>query len=193
MNNRTSNPLIMTLLAALVLAGSACASSSGSRPGDAGPPEPIGDRPSQTEAEFHGPPRGPDVLEVAPPGSGAAQPAVAGDAPEIDVADEIVVSRRQLEHFASKGPAYVFSQVDTEPVQDNGRFIGFQIVDVTEAAHAVMAPHLRVGDVITHVNGVRIQRPDDYLEVWKALPQSASVRIDFLRDGARQQVVWGVQ
>jgi type II secretory pathway component PulC len=104
-----------------------------------------------------------------------------------------VISRTELETFLSRGPAYAFSQVDTEPHHAAGDFVGFQVVDVTAEAHQYIAPHLRVGDVITHVNGVRLKRPDDYLQAWRGLGEAGSIRIDFLREGEPTHVTWSVR
>ena len=80
-----------------------------------------------------------------------------------------------------------------EPHRINGSFAGFEIVALHPSAKRFVDPALTVGDVITHINGVRMKKPDDYLAAWKLLDDVDAVRIDFLRDGVEEQAVWRVE
>lgn len=162
-----------------------CASSTSQKRVHEGPSTPIGTPPEGDEARVLPPPAGPKVMTT----QGRSRPGHSAEA----VHGELTLSRAQLDAFMAQGPAFAFSQVDTEPYHADGSFVGFQLVDVTTAAHNHIAPYLRVGDIVTHVNGIRMQRPDDYLQAWRGLAEASSVRIDFVRDGEGEHVIWQVR
>lgn len=146
----------------------------------------MGSPPSEDseDYEFAAPPRHPgDHGEVQTRGSGQ----------ESAEREPDVIYRSEIEELKNYGPSVVLKHVDTEASHEDGSFVGFQIVDVSEAAHSIIAPHLRVGDVVTHINLVRLQRPDDYVEAWNTLDDVQEIRIDFQRDGKEKQAVWRVQ
>ncbi|MBA2663859.1 MAG: hypothetical protein H0U74_16340 [Bradymonadaceae bacterium] len=172
--------VVVVALVCLLVAG--CA-SSGTR-SDSGPP--VGDRPTDEDAQFRPPPAGPDVMATGRTSS-AVEDAGGSNAGTTSI------SRARLDAFIAQGPAFVFGEVDAQPLHEGGKFQGFQIVDVTTRAHTAIAPHLRVGDVVTHVNGIRLKLPDDYLQAWKGLGQAQSVRVDFMREGEKQHVTWIVE
>jgi type II secretory pathway component PulC len=162
-----------------------CASSTSQKRVHEGPSTPIGTAPEGDEARVMPIPAGPAVMTTQRTSSSHR----GGDAGP----GELTISRAQLDAFIAQGPAFAFSQVETQPHHADGSFVGFQLVDVTTAAHNHIAPHLRVGDIVTHVNGIRLQRPDDYLQAWRGLAEASSVRIDFRRDGEGAHVIWQVR
>ncbi len=140
-----------------------------------------------------------------PPPEGEAQPAIPsgpplvrqnnGDAPAQPPAEEggTAVTRAQLDSFLDRGPSYVLTVVTVEPVHGAQGFVGYQITDVTPGVRAFITPHLRVGDVITHVNGVRLMRPEDYMQAWRSLDKASAIRVDFTRKSEAMNVVWVVE
>lgn len=116
------------------------------------------------------------------------------DQPPVEGEDgEAAVTRAELDAFLDKGPPYVLTIVTFEPMHSDQGFLGFQITEVTSGARAFMTPQIRVGDVVTHVNGVRILRPEHLNEAWRTLDKASSVRVDFLRRGEQQHAVWVVK
>lgn len=107
--------------------------------------------------------------------------------------DRVYVTEDGVEALLERGPAYVFQAVTVEPVERDGTFRGYRIVDVSDAAREAVEPQLRVGDVVTEVNGVPIERPDDYMAAWEKLKHRAVLEVEFRRDGASERALWYVR
>jgi S1-C subfamily serine protease len=103
------------------------------------------------------------------------------------------VTSEELDSFLDRGPSYALTLVEVEPSRADGAFQGFEIVSMAEPANRFVSPHLTKGDVITHINGVRLEKPDDYLAAWKQLDEVSTIRVDFIRDGASEHATWQVQ
>lgn len=115
---------------------------------------------------------------------------------EKETADEakgVVVTESALDELLKMGPAYVFQVVMLEPDRKDGEFRGFRILEASEEAKSVMSPQIEVGDVVTHVNDVRLERPDDYMKAWKKLDDVDVIEVDLLRDGDEKQATWTVK
>ena len=170
------------LLAALILM-TGCATNSGTK-SDA-TSGPMSDPPADKTAGTV--PDGPEpvISQTAVP-KGYTAPESTSDSP--------AVTRAQVEQFMDNGPAYVFTVVTVDPARNgSGAFIGYQIVEVTSAARSVMMPQIRVGDVVTHLNGVKLEKPDDLIEAWKALKQIDVAVVDFTRQGESMQATWSIE
>ncbi len=137
-------------------------------------------------------PRGAPVLEeYAEPTSDVTpappQDAAPGEPPPTSI------SRTRLDQLLEFGPAWGLSQVVVSPKRVDGAFQGFEITDFSPEAREVMSPPLQEGDVITHLNGVRLQTPTDYDEAWKLSRTVSTIRIDYMRDGDAVYTEWDVQ
>lgn len=102
------------------------------------------------------------------------------------------VTRAQLNALMARGPAYVLSQVTVKPFKESNAFQGFEIKALSDRAKEVVSSSLQVGDVITHLNGVRLQKPKDYLNAWKLLHDVQEVRLDYVRAKQPSYWVWRV-
>lgn len=105
----------------------------------------------------------------------------------------ISLSRADLDEFVALGPPFALSVVTVEPSKRNGKMFGYKIVDLTKDAETQLKPHLVRGDVITHINGLKLLTPDDYFAAWKTLASTSTVRIDFVRDTKPTHVIWNVK
>ena len=103
------------------------------------------------------------------------------------------VDRAELDAFVERGPSYVLTVVIVEPVHRNGQFQGYQITDVTRGAREFITPQLRVGDIVTHVNGIRLMRPEDYMQAWRSLEKVGTILVDFVRQNEPSTAVWVVR
>ena len=108
-------------------------------------------------------------------------------------AEGAVVTRTDLDALLDRGPAYALGQVRVKASKAGGKFRGFEIVSLTPQAQSAVASQLQVGDVITHLNGVRLQKPGDYMDAWKGLKKVRAIRIDYLRKDQAQSARWNVQ
>lgn len=148
------------------------------------PPTDVGDPPADDRVAM---PKGAAV--VSPADDVVAAPA----AEDGETSGEAVVERGELKSFLDKGPSYVLTIVTVEPVHGAESFQGYQIVQVTRGAREFMMPQLQVGDVVTHVNGIRLMKPEDYMEAWRGLGKVGTIRVDFLRQGGPMHAEWVVR
>ncbi len=152
---------------------------------DSGPDEVLGAPPEEgsEDYEFAPPPRNP-----------ATPPKAEGEPPagEWDSSAE-VIDRYYLEQLEQFGPAVVLQHVDTAPVHDEDGFVGFEIVELSATASHYVEPRLQVGDVVTHVNLVRLEKPDDYREAWDTLADAEELRVDIERNGESEEILWAVE
>lgn len=104
-----------------------------------------------------------------------------------------VITESQRKRLLDKGPPYIFQVVQVEPAKQDGEFRGYEIVGAKPEAQEAMSPQLEVGDVITRINGVAIERPEDYMEAWEKFAGGEDVHMDLLRDGDKQEADWVVR
>ena len=149
------------------------------------PPEAAEDAPELPESM--------EVLEERPAaGDVAAVPAP----PEgsAGTGGELVVKRADVVAGLKKGPGWALGQVSVKPSRDSaGDFVGFEVDSFSPAAGPVMSPPLQRGDVITHLMGVRLKSPDDYMSAWQLVNGSDTLRIDYVREGAALFSEWRVE
>ncbi len=90
------------------------------------------------------------------------------------------VTRQRLGELLGDGPAHLLSLVEVEGVvTDANDFAGWELL----ALPASRPPwfDVRVGDVVTAVNGMPLERPEDVFRVYQLLQVASEVRIDLIR------------
>jgi|GEM_PF-2570914 len=93
------------------------------------------------------------------------------------------IERAVFDQWLDRGPQYLLSQVVPMPVTREKHFIGFRVATWFPAHPEVTEGAVRVGDVVQRVNGRSVERPDQFLTVWKQLRGATAVVVDGLRDG----------
>jgi type II secretory pathway component PulC len=192
---------------ALATTALGCASSSATT--SDGADEAVSSEPPSAEEDTQKPlPRGPDVeVGKARVDASDGQSADQEDETNQDEAQQneaqqneaqqdesaATVSRSDVQAFMQKGPSYALTMVDVAPERSDGEFQGFKVTTMTPGAASAVSGQLQTGDVITHINGVRMQKPDDYLNAWKLLSEVTKIRIDFVRDGSAEHAVWLIE
>jgi type II secretory pathway component PulC len=176
--------LIVTLTAAALWVGCAAGSAAQKDQNVQGEPPPPDE--ANEPAVRVGPKV--DVDAIAPADEENKKRADASQPP----AEGVTVTRSRVRTLMEKGPAYLLQAVTVEPARSDGTFVGYEIVGMTEAARRVANPQLKDGDVIESINGTEIQRPDDYVNTWKALNRVDQVVIEFRRDGESKRAVWTI-
>ncbi len=135
-------------------------------------------------------PDGPPVVRSSDDDEEASMPQPTDAPPE---EEQFTVTQSELDSFLDRGPSYILTVVTVEPVHREGQFQGYQIVEVKRGARQFMTPQMRVGDVVTHVNGVRLKRPEDYMQAWRSLEKVSTIRVDFERKRKPMNAVWVVK
>lgn len=109
----------------------------------------------------------------------AAQDAKA-DAPAKDEAPPGTVARRALDAVLLRRPPYVLGRVQMEEVLKQNKFIGWRLTSFPADWDKT---GLQPGDVVTDVNGVALEKPEDLWTAWLVLAEASEIRIGFERDG----------
>jgi hypothetical protein len=122
-----------------------------------------------------------------PAGNGAARPGstrYAGPAGTIP--------RKELLSFLDTRPAVFLRRVESEPRIEGGRFRGWRIVSFFPDDPRFRDIDLVSGDVVTRVNGLSIEQPDQFIKAWEQLRAARELRVDMLRNGRPHIARWTI-
>ncbi|HET6146773.1 MAG TPA: hypothetical protein VFH68_04530 [Polyangia bacterium] len=103
--------------------------------------------------------------------------------------------RSALKRTVDAGLGRWLQTVSVDPLLARGRFKGWIIRSFNPGSpgdSCYAGVDLRTGDVVTRVNGRGVERPEEALEVWTALPASPELVIDFVRDGQPRTMRFGI-
>jgi len=127
-------------------------------------------------------------------GCGGAKTEEASTSADVSAADappvETELHRAALDELLAKGPAYVLAMVQIDSVMADGRFTGFKIVSFRTALPAYL--ELAPGDVVTRVNDLPVERPEQFFEVFEKLKTATEVKFDILRGGAPKTLTYPI-
>ena len=110
-----------------------------------------------------------------------------GDVPPSAESTTPEVSRAGLAHILGESPGHFFGLVHVEGVgAEGGSFAGWRIESLPTDTPSWL--DVRVGDVVTSVNGMPIERPEEAQQVYEALRVASEVRIELTRGDERRAV-----
>lgn len=95
------------------------------------------------------------------------------------------LSRKRVDAVLKQGPPWLLSKVQVEEVLRKGAFVGWRVVSLPASWEG---SGVRTGDVVTQVNGLGLEKPDDFFAVWTAIAQAKELRIAIERDGKPEQL-----
>jgi hypothetical protein len=129
------------------------------------------------------------------PASAPSDPSAAGALPDKagwdgklpPVIDGQDIPRPVLLAVLSGGVGRFLQHVQVEPALDRGRFVGWRLVRVFDAAQAGPAG-LRPGDTVLRVNGQSIERPEQFKNVWDSLATESLLILQVERGGQRSEI-----
>jgi type II secretory pathway component PulC len=113
--------------------------------------------------------------------------AAASTASELDAPPSSSLSRSQVSSAVHAGLGSFLQTVaiDEHPVFRDGKFHGFRIAGLApQYARTGIVP----GDVVTRVNGMPIERPEQAIEVFRSLEVASELHIDYERDGTPHEL-----
>lgn len=133
---------------------------------------------------------------VAGTGCGGSQPAPETPkpaappppAPEPDVLPKGHVWRYQLMEVMSPGLGAFLQRVEVKEQMAAGQFHGFKILELRGDPTFWEGSDIRVGDVITSVNGGSIGHYDEAFRVWQSLATAPEIVIAYERRGDPKQL-----
>jgi hypothetical protein len=118
----------------------------------------------------------PELGEPAP-----AQPA-AEAAPATDLPPG-TLARAQVDQVLLRRPGWLLSKVEVEEVLRQNKFVGWRVVRLPSEWDG---SGLQPGDVVTDVNGLSLEKPDDLWNAWLAMADANELKIAFERDSKTQ-------
>lgn len=117
-----------------------------------------------------------------PAGSAAASAAAAAQGASVAPGH---LARADVERVLRQGPPWLLRRVVPEEVIRGGKFIGWRILSMPDD----WSVDLKSGDVVTRVNGLALERPDDLWAVWVQLQSAPQLKISYERDGQPRDLV----
>jgi len=100
------------------------------------------------------------------------------------------IHKDALEKLLADGPASILAMVQTDSYMQNGKFAGFAIVAFRTTPPAFL--DLREGDVVTSINNLPIERPEQYFKIFEALKTATELKFDILREGEAQTLIYPI-
>jgi hypothetical protein len=89
--------------------------------------------------------------------------------------------------LTTQGPPWILQRVISEEVlRKDGKFAGWRLVGLPEEWKDL---DLRPGDVVTRVNDLPLETPDEAWEAWKSVAKAPQLKISLMRDGAARQLI----
>jgi type II secretion system protein C len=135
-------------------------------------------------------PRTSPVAVQAPAAAPSAAPAASsGD----HVLGDHVVTRSAVSDVVSHGLGAFLQRIelDGRPVRIDGKFHGFRVAALHDDPFW-RGVDLKPGDVVTSVNGLPIERPEQAQTVFDSLEVASELRIAYERDGQPRELVYAI-
>ena len=103
-----------------------------------------------------------------------------------------ILRRAAVHAVVAKGLGYFLQRVaiDDRPVFLAGKFHGFRIAALN--GDGWRGVDLRPGDVVIHVNGFPIERPEQAMEAFRSLDVASELRVDYERDGVPRELRFSI-
>ncbi len=94
------------------------------------------------------------------------------------------LKRAEVKEAIQIGLGYFLQNVSVEdfPAMQDGKFHGFVVRSINEAWIVDLKP----GDVVTRVNGIVPEQPDDADSAFKSLEKATALKVDYERNGQRR-------
>ncbi|MDQ3036922.1 MAG: hypothetical protein M3Y87_31300 [Myxococcota bacterium] len=104
---------------------------------------------------------------------------------------EGVIRRAALDEVLAGGPGLFLQKVATEADLREGRFVGFRLTELRDAA-LFEGVDLAQGDTVVEVNGYAIERPEDAFTVWTSLHVASELSLVVLRGDERRELRFAI-
>ncbi len=126
----------------------------------------------------------------------AASPAPVAEAPTpVTYSSPVVqgeIPRDALVGVLELGLGSFLRGVATEPHLVEGEFVGFRVVALYPDDPRFAQLDLQPGDVVTRINGQRIERPEQAFEIWSSLRVSSELLVEYLKEGEPRRLRFAI-
>ena len=119
--------------------------------------------------------------ESAPPPKTTANAALASapPPPEAPAPKTTSLRRSQIKGAVTRGLGVFFQNVLVDDAQRNGKFVGWRVQRINPDWNVEIQP----GDVITKINGLPVERPEQADAALRSLEKARELRVDYEREG----------
>jgi type II secretory pathway component PulC len=97
------------------------------------------------------------------------------------------LARADVVRVVDAGLGQFLSQLQVEPSLEDGRFVGFRVVQLLPESFW-RDTDLRPGDVVTHVNDSSVEDPNQAFQVFESLREVTVLKVRLLRDGKAKEL-----
>jgi len=106
-----------------------------------------------------------------------------------------LIKRETVEHALAQGAGWFIRQVGVRPViTADDTFFGYQLTSLFPQRAAESAPlPVRVGDIVQMINGKPIERPEQFMEIWKSLASASYLSLHIVRERQPLLVTWMIR
>ncbi|MCB9558690.1 MAG: hypothetical protein H6707_21415 [Deltaproteobacteria bacterium] len=104
------------------------------------------------------------------------------DQPALYDARAGVINRAALRRLVEAGAPSFIAQIDVRASFKRRRFWGWRVLQYSGPGQ--LAP----GDIVRRINGFPIERPDQFIRVWNALPAQPEISIELVRAGKQHLI-----
>ena len=102
--------------------------------------------------------------------------APAPEASSAEADSSLTIQRATLKEYLKRGAGDFNAKVGTRPAFHGGRFFGWRII-----SYKGPGP-IQVGDIVTAIDGLPIERPEQVMKVWNGLSQRDLLEVKLIRN-----------
>jgi hypothetical protein len=99
------------------------------------------------------------------------------------------LARADVDQVLRQGPPWILRRVRTEEVLRENKFIGWRVLELPSEWSSI---DLKPGDVITLINGMPLEKPDDFFSAWSSLAVASDLRVAYDRSGASRELTYHI-
>lgn len=103
------------------------------------------------------------------------------------------LERSVVQAVVKAGPQPFIAGVQVAPVMEAGRFRGFRLLEVKATSPLAGSENVRAGDVLVSVNGLPVERPDQFMAAWGKLARAERLEVKLLRGEQPLTYRWTIQ
>lgn len=99
------------------------------------------------------------------------------------------LARADVDQVLRQGPPWILRRVRTEEVLRDNKFVGWRVLELPSEWSSI---DLKPGDVVTRVNGLPLEKPDDFFSAWSSLVSASDLRVAYERAGATRELTYQI-
>lgn len=128
----------------------------------------------------------------APPAEAPKPPPVAATPPATPAEPQPKdkVARASVDAALKAGLGKFLGNLEVEAQLDKGKFVGWRIVELRGEMWSGV--DLKPGDVVTRVNGFKIERENEANAAFKSLAVASEIRVSIVRDGQPAEIRFAI-